>query len=55
MCLGCYFYESGYMWNRCNFFEMEYFCEPEECEAFSVEDIPVEEARKIYERILGED
>lgn len=51
-CFGCYFHESGYMFNRCNFFEMEYYHEPEDCEAFSTEDIPADEAKKLYVKIV---
>lgn len=39
-CFGCYYYHPGYMWNQCDFFEMEYFREPKECKAFSLKEIP---------------
>ncbi len=40
------------MFNRCNFFEMEYYHEPEDCEAFSTKDIPADEAKKLYVKIV---
>ncbi len=53
-CLGCYDHESGYMWNRCNYFEMEYYSEPEECKAFSIDGVISEEAAKeIYDETNG--
>lgn len=52
-CFGCYYYSPGYMWNQCDFFEMEYFYEPEECEAFSIKPIPDDEAKKLFEKITG--
>lgn len=52
-CLGCFFHESGYMFNRCNFFEIEYYGEPDDCEAFSIKPIPDDEAKKLFEKITG--
>lgn len=52
--MGCYFHESGYLWNRCNYFEMEYFCEPEDCKAFSIDGyISPENELDIYEETDG--
>ena len=51
-CFGCYYYYPGYMWNRCDFFEMEYFREPEECKAFSLKEIPDGEAKRIWEELI---
>lgn len=36
-CFGCHFYECGYMWNGCSYFQSECYREPEECEAFSID------------------
>ena len=53
-CLGCYDHESDYLWNRCNYFEMECFYEPEECRAFSIDGVISEEAAKeIYNETNG--
>lgn len=52
--MGCYFYEGGYLWNRCNYFEMEYFRRPEGCKAFSIDGyISPENERAIYEETNG--
>lgn len=48
-CFGCYFYESSYMWNRCNYFESECFRPPDKCEAFSVDGkVSPETEQKIF-------
>ena len=53
-CFGCYFYESGYMWNRCNYFETEYFCQPDECKAFSFDgNISEENENAIFKETDG--
>lgn len=51
-CFGCYYYHHGYVWNRCGFFEIEYFSEPEECKAFSLEEIPAEEEKRLWEELM---
>ena len=53
-CFGCYFYHCGCMWNRCDYFESEYYREPEDCLAFSVDgSIPAENEAKLYEQTCG--
>ena len=53
-CFGCYFYNCGYMWNRCDYFESEYYREPDDCLAFSVDgSIPAENEAKLYEQTCG--
>ncbi len=42
-CFGCFFHEGGFMYNRCNYFEMEYFSEKGECLAFSTDGTVSEE------------
>ena len=52
-CLGCFFHESGYMWNRCNLLETEYYAEPDDCTGFSINPVSKEEAKKLYERFVS--
>ena len=52
-CSKCWFYESGYMFNQCNLFGDECFVEPDDCEGFSSEAVSDEDARKLFERIIG--
>lgn len=42
-CYGCYFYES---YNRCIFYEMENFCEPDYCEAYTTDGNLTEEQKE---------
>lgn len=51
-CLGCFFHESGYMWNRCNLLETECYAEPDDCTGFSINPVSKEEAEKLYERFV---
>lgn len=42
------------MWNRCDYFESEYFREPEDCLAFSVDgSILAENEAKLFEQTGG--
>ena len=53
-CFGCYFHHMGYMWNRCDYFESEYYPEPEDCLAFSVDgSVPAENEAKLFEMTGG--
>ena len=53
-CFGCYFYEGGFMWNRCNYFEMEYFGIKDKCIAFSTDgNISEESEAKIFYETNG--
>ncbi len=53
-CFGCYFHQCGWMYNECDYFEIGYYAEPDECLAFSVDGTVSEEAEaKIYEATKG--
>lgn len=53
-CFGCYFHEGGYMWNGCEYFQSEYYHEPDECEAFSVDGkLTPEQEDKIFKATGG--
>ena len=53
-CFGCFFYDSGYMWNCCHYYEEEYFREPNECDAFSIDgNISQEKEDKIFRETNG--
>lgn len=53
-CFGCYFYHSGWMWNGCDYFESEYYPEPKDCLAFSIDgNIPAENEALLYEQTGG--
>lgn len=52
-CSECFFHESGYMWNRCNLLETEYYAEPDDCTGFSINPVSKEEAEKLYERFVS--
>lgn len=42
------------MWNGCDYFESEYYPEPEDCLAFSVDgSIPAENEAKLFELTNG--
>lgn len=54
ICFGCHFYESGYMSNRCEYFQSEYYREPDECEAFSADgNLTQEQEDKIFKATGG--
>lgn len=36
-CFGCYFHDTGCMYNGCHYFESEYYREPDTCDAFSTD------------------
>lgn len=53
-CFGCYSYTATYMWNSCDYFECEYFIEPDDCLAFSIDgNIPAENEALLYEQTGG--
>jgi len=53
-CFGCFFHEGGYMSNRCEYFQSEYYPEPDECEAFSVDgNLSAEAEAEIFDKTDG--
>lgn len=53
-CDGCFFHETGYLWNGCTYFETEYYYEPNDCCARSDDGkLTAEQERKIFEETDG--
>lgn len=53
-CFGCFFHEGGFMYNRCNYFEMEYFGEKDKCSAFTVDgNLSAEAEAEIFDKTDG--
>lgn len=53
-CFGCYFHEGGFMTNRCDYFEAEYYSEPDRCLAFTVDgNLSKETKARIFDETDG--
>lgn len=47
-CIDCPYYFSGYMFNRCNYTESEYFRTTDNCDLINEDGTPTEIGRKLF-------